>query len=67
MEVAARFLRGETVPRRIELPSTIIDAANCAEWDQPYAARRQPDWHAALAACCAQPGPDAFCQGEKRN
>ncbi len=50
MEAAARHLRGETVPRRIVLPSAIIDAANWPEWDRPYAARRQPDWDATLAA-----------------
>lgn len=38
-ECACRFLRGEQVPRSIELPVEIVDAGNCAAWDRPYAQR----------------------------
>lgn len=64
MEAAARFLRGETVPRRIVLPSTIIDAANWTDWVLPYDARPQPDWDATLAASSAQRKHDDFSKEE---
>ena len=51
MEAAARHLRGETVPRRIELPVEIIDAANWAAWDRPYEERPQPHWDKTVAMC----------------
>lgn len=38
-ECAARHLRGESIPRRIELPVQIVDRSNCAQWDLPYAQR----------------------------
>lgn len=38
-ECAARHLRGERLPARIELPVEIVDAHNCHLWDQPYAQR----------------------------
>ena len=43
-EAALRHLRGETVPARITLPVQIVDAANCAHWDRPYAERPLPSW-----------------------
>jgi ribose transport system substrate-binding protein len=43
-EAALRHLRGETVPREIILPVEIVDAANCATWDLPFAARSCPGW-----------------------
>lgn len=52
MEAAARFLRGERVPRRIVLPAEIIDQANWAKWDRPYEERPLPDWSSTMAACC---------------
>lgn len=50
VELAARHLRGETVPERIILPADIIDRNNAPEWDQPYEARTCPEWHAFTAA-----------------
>ncbi len=38
-ECAVRHLRGETVPRHIELPVQIVDRANCDQWDRPYEER----------------------------
>jgi ribose transport system substrate-binding protein len=49
MEAAARYLRGQPVPRRIVLPADIIDGTNCAAWDRPYEARERPDWDATVA------------------
>lgn len=43
-EAALRHLRGETVPHEIILPVQIVDAANCATWDLPFAARSCPSW-----------------------
>lgn len=44
VEMALRHVRGEQVPRRIDLAPDIIDAANAAEWDRPYEQRPCPDW-----------------------
>jgi ribose transport system substrate-binding protein len=49
-EAAARFLRGEPVPRRIVLPADIIDSTNYAQWDRPYEARPLPDWNPTVSA-----------------
>lgn len=49
-EAAARFLRGEPLPRRIVLPAEIIDETNCAQWDKPYEARPRPQWDSTVAA-----------------
>ncbi len=38
-ECAARHLRGEAVPARIELPVEIVDGSNCAQWNLPYEQR----------------------------
>ena len=38
-ECAARHLRGESVPRHIELPVQIVDRSNFALWDRPYEER----------------------------
>lgn len=38
-ECAARHLRGETVPARIELPVQIVDGSNYAQWNLPYEQR----------------------------
>jgi ribose transport system substrate-binding protein len=38
-ELAVRHLRGERVPERIALPVRIVDLANHAQWDRPYAER----------------------------
>ncbi|MBX3637458.1 MAG: sugar ABC transporter substrate-binding protein [Rubrivivax sp.] len=35
-ECAIRHLRGEAVPREIELPVAVVDRGNCAQWDLPY-------------------------------
>lgn len=43
-EAVIRLLKGQPVPRVIELPVEIIDAANCAAWNLPYAERPLPDW-----------------------
>ena len=50
MEAAARFVRGESVPRRIVLPADVIDETNWAAWDKPYEARPFPDWVSTVAA-----------------
>lgn len=38
-ECAARHLRGQAVPARIELPVTIVDRHNCTHWNLPYEQR----------------------------
>lgn len=43
-EAAVRHLRGEALPPEIILPTQIIDAANCAEWDRPFEQRPCPKW-----------------------
>ncbi len=43
-EAAIRALRGEAVPREIELPVEIVDATNAARWDKPYEERDVPEW-----------------------
>jgi ribose transport system substrate-binding protein len=43
-EAAIRHLRGQPVPRDIELPVQIVDAANCAPWDRPLEERECPRW-----------------------
>ncbi len=49
-EAALRHLRGETVPREIELPVMIVDASNSAPWDRPLEARECPRWEEVVAA-----------------
>ena len=44
VEAAVRVLRGEHVQGEIMLPVEIVDRANCAAWDRPYAERRLPRW-----------------------
>jgi ribose transport system substrate-binding protein len=44
-EAAIRHLRGEPVPRVIELPVAIVDASNYQPWDVPLEERRCPDWN----------------------
>jgi ribose transport system substrate-binding protein len=43
-EAAIRHLRGEGVPPQIILPVQVVDAANCAAWNAPFAARPSPRW-----------------------
>jgi ribose transport system substrate-binding protein len=43
-EAAVRHLRGEPIPPEIMLPVRIVDAANCAAWNAPFAARPSPVW-----------------------
>jgi ribose transport system substrate-binding protein len=43
-EAAIRHLRGEPVPREIELPVQIVDAANYQPWDRPLEDRECPRW-----------------------
>lgn len=38
-ECAIRHLRGEPVPRQLELPVQIVDRSNYAAWDRPYEQR----------------------------
>ncbi|MGB3287841.1 MAG: sugar ABC transporter substrate-binding protein [Burkholderiaceae bacterium] len=38
-EVAVRHLKGEAVPRHIQLPVHIIESHNCQEYDRPYEER----------------------------
>lgn len=48
-ECAARHLRGERVPARIELPAEIVDRRNCDLWNQPYEQRSIPTLEETLA------------------
>ena len=43
-EAAIRHLRGEFVPREIDIPVQIVDAANAATWDLPFASRPTRAW-----------------------
>ena len=43
-EAAIRHLRGQPVPKDIELPVQIVDAANCQPWDRPLEERECPRW-----------------------
>jgi ribose transport system substrate-binding protein len=47
-ECAVRHLRGEAVPRENSLPSKLVDASNCAQWDKPYEERQSPVWEAVV-------------------
>jgi ribose transport system substrate-binding protein len=44
VEAAIRFLKGQSVADYIELPAEIVDASNCAAWDQLYEERPLPVW-----------------------
>lgn len=44
IEAAARYLRGETIPREIILPTAIIERSNVVDWDKPYEERPVPAW-----------------------
>jgi len=46
-EASLRHLRGETVPAEIVLPVDVVDAANCAAWNVPFAQRAVPGWEQA--------------------
>ena len=48
-EAAIRHLRGQPVPREIELPVQIVDAANCGPWDKPLEERECPHWDAVVS------------------
>lgn len=50
VEMAVRHLRGQRVPRHIDLAPDLIDASNAADWDIPYERRACPDWDAVVAA-----------------
>ena len=41
-ECAIRYLRGEQVPAKVELPAQIVDRQNCHLWDVPYEKRIIP-------------------------
>ncbi len=43
-EVAIRHLKGEGMPRRLLLPTAIIDMTNAVQWDIPYEKRSCPAW-----------------------
>jgi ribose transport system substrate-binding protein len=43
-EAALRRLRGERVPREIDVPTVLIDKANVAAWCAPVEARPVPRW-----------------------
>ncbi len=49
VEAAIRVLSGEKVPAEIVLPVEIVDRANCAAWDLPYAQRPLPEWSAYVS------------------
>jgi ribose transport system substrate-binding protein len=48
-ECAVRHLRGEPVPKAIELPAEIVDRRNCHLWDLPFAQRAIPTLEEVLA------------------
>jgi len=48
-EAAVRLLSGETIPGEIMLPVEVVDAANLAAWDCPYAERPLPEWGAFVS------------------
>jgi ribose transport system substrate-binding protein len=48
-ECAVRHLRGEPVPKRIELPAEIVDRHNCHRWDLPFEQRLVPALEDILA------------------
>jgi ribose transport system substrate-binding protein len=43
-EAAIRHLRGEKVPRHIELPVQVVHGANYHPWDKPFEERECPRW-----------------------
>lgn len=43
-EAAIRHLRGERLPREIQLPVRIVDATNYRPWDRPLEERECPRW-----------------------
>jgi ribose transport system substrate-binding protein len=43
-EAAIRHLRGEQVPRHIELPVQVVDRTNYHPWDRPFEERECPRW-----------------------
>lgn len=49
-EAAIRHLRGEPVPREIELPVQIVDASNYQPWDRPLEQRECPQWEDVVGA-----------------
>lgn len=48
-EAAVRTLRGERVPRRIDLPVQLVDSSNLAAWNRDYAERTTLPWETAVA------------------
>jgi ribose transport system substrate-binding protein len=38
-ECAIRHLRGEAIPKKVELPVRIVDRENCQDWNRPYEQR----------------------------
>lgn len=56
-EAAIRHLRGELVPREVELPVQIVDATNYQPWDGPLEERECPRWEDVVkqAATRVQP------------
>ena len=54
-EAAIRHLRGQPVPREIELPVQVVDAANCEPWNKPLEERECPRWDAVVAQCGTRP------------
>ena len=48
-ECALHYLRGETVPEKIELPAEIVDRANYHRWDLPFEERPLPTLAETLA------------------
>ena len=49
-ECAIRHLRGEIVPRDIELPAGVVDRTNYMAWDVPYPQRALPGLEQVLGA-----------------
>ena len=47
---AIRYLRGEKMPKDIELPVIIVEQANARAWTLPAEEKPLPDWGKVIAA-----------------
>ena len=47
---AIRHLRGEKMPKDIQLPVMIVEKANAQPWTQPVEDKPVPDWNKVVAA-----------------
>jgi ribose transport system substrate-binding protein len=47
---AAKYLRGEKIPREITLPVVVVDKSNARGWTVPVEEKAVPDWDKVVAA-----------------